>query len=325
MAFSHGKSNGLVDVLRKGTAHLTSPGSPGPPDNTTMKLPGFERFFGVDFSGAKKAGDFIWVAELESRPRKPGLALTSLQRLTALCGTAERSAALEHLVATILGTEQALWGFDFPFGLPVELFPAGTPWTDQFDFLLEWEDDAYGCGLECVKRATELLQRKHIRRTSDSEAKTPFDTFHYRLIYQTFFGMRDVVNPLRQSVGTAVLPFQYRKLARAKRVVVECCPGSVLKRADVPHQNYKQPTGGPLTRVRRQTRHAILEWLCGEVVINDSFRRVMMRNPGGDAMDAVIAAVGSARAVPSANHHAISKHPRYRHEGHMYLCAEESR
>ena len=299
--------------------HLTSPPSRLPPDNNSMKLPGFERYFGVDFSGAKKAGDFIWVAELESQAGTPGLALTSLQPLAALCGTAERSVAHSHLVGMILGTEKALWGFDFPFGLPVELFPAGTPWADQFDFLLEWEDDAYACGLECVRRATELLQRKHIRRTSDAEARTPFDTFHYRLIYQTFFGMRDVINPLRQAVGTAVLPFQYRKLARAKRVVVECCPGSVLKRAVVPHQNYKQPAGGPLTRIRRMTRHEILNWLGGEVAIDDRFRRVMMRNPGGDAMDAVIAAMGAALAVPNADHRAVSKHPRYRFEGHMYL------
>ena len=284
-----------------------------------MRTPDFERFLGVDFSGAKKAGDFIWVAEVVPRSRRPRLRLVSLRPLTAMCGTSERSAALAHLVELILGSGRALWGFDFPFGLPVELFPAGTPWTDQFAFLSEWGDDAYACGLECVRRATELLQRKHIRRASDSEAKTPFDTFHYRLIYQTFFGMRDVVNPLRQSRGTAVLPFQYRKLARAKRVLVECCPGSVLKYAGVPHQNYKQPAGGPLTRLRRQTRHEILDWLAGEVVIDDRFRRVIMRNPGGDALDAVIAAVGAARAVPAADHRAVARHPRYRHEGHMYL------
>ena len=285
-----------------------------------MKLPALERFFGVDFSGAKKAGDFIWVAELVPRARPPGLALTSLERLSSLCGTCERTAALAHLVGLVLSSERALWGFDFPFGLPVELFPAGTPWAAQFDFLREWGEDAYACGLECVRRATELLARKHVRRASDTEARTPFDSFHYRIMYQTFFGMRDVVDPLRRAVGTAVLPFEYRKLARAKRVVVECCPASVLKRVGVPHQNYKQPKGGPLARRRKLVRHAILDWLDGEVEIGDRFRRVIMRNPGGDAMDAVIAAVGAALAVPNADHKAVSKHPRYRHEGHMYLC-----
>ena len=284
-----------------------------------MILPIFERFYGVDFSGAKKAGDFIWVAEVVPTAEPPGLALVSLKSLTDICGTSERAVAHRHLVELILTSQQALWGCDFPFGLPVELFPSKTPWADQFAFLHEWEEDAYGCGLECVRRATALLQRKHVKRTSDTEARTPFDTYHYRLIYQTFFGMRDVINPLRQSPGTAVLPFQYRKFRTAKRVIVECCPGSVLKRVRVPHQNYKQPTGGPLTRKRRLTRHAILKWLSSVVAFDARFRRVMMRNPGGDALDAVIAAVGAARAVPAADHHAITRHPRYRHEGHLYV------
>jgi hypothetical protein len=288
------------------------------PKNVGMMLPAFKRVYGVDFSGAKRAGDAIWVAEAVPRRRPPRLRLTSLHSLTQLCGTPERGPALRHLVGMIQASQNALWGFDFPFGLPVELFPEGSTWAEQFAFLQEWGDDAYGCGLECVRRATELFRRKHIMRASDLEARSPFDPFHYRLIYQTFFGMREVVSPLRQSPGTAVLPFQYRKLPRARRVVVECCPGSVLKRMKVPHQNYKQPTGRPLTRRRRLTRHAILDWLGGEVRIDGRFRRVMMRNPGGDSLDAVIAAVGAARAVAAADHRAIAKHPRYLHEGHLY-------
>ena len=151
------------------------------------------------------------------------------------------------------------------------------------------------------------------------QRKRPFSCFHYRLIYQTFFGLRDVIDPLRQSKGTAVLPFQYRKLPTAERVVVECCPASVLKRAGVPHQNYKQPTGGPLTRVRTRVRHRLLDWLTEHVDLPDRFRRVVMRNPGGDALDAVIAAIGAWRAVASADHAAIAAHSRYRREGRMYV------
>src|SRR5262245_65803833 len=107
-----------------------------------MLMPRFERYYGVDFSGARQAGDTTWGAELMAREAAPGLVLTSLRSLTSLCGTAERATALEHLVETVLGSEQALWGIDCPFGLPVELFPDGTPWAGQFAFLEEWEDDA---------------------------------------------------------------------------------------------------------------------------------------------------------------------------------------
>jgi hypothetical protein len=283
------------------------------------KLPDIQIFYGVDFSGAKQAGRNTWVARVEPRGKTRRLTLASLDRLESLCGTAARAECLAALVEMVNASDAALWGFDVPFGFPVELFPEAAPWAEQFTFLGEWGEEAYACGLECIRRARLIGDRMHIRRTTDDDARTPFDSYHYRMIYQTFYGMRDVIDPLRRTPRTAVLPFQYRKLPRARRVVVECCPGSVLKKLGLPHQNYKQPTGGPLTRKRRLTRHTILGWLGKAVRIGDRHRRVMMRNPGADALDAVIAAVGAARAVPDADHATIACHPRYSREGHLYV------
>ncbi len=274
--------------------------------------------YGVDFSGARLAGRNTWVARVEPR-RRGRAALVGLDRLETLCGTAERTPALAHLVELVAASESALWGFDVPFGLPVELFPDASPWAAQFDFLCDWGEEAYACGLECIRRALLVGDRMHLRRTTDTVAKAPFDGYHYRMIYQTFYGMRDVVLPLTRVPGTAVLPFHYRRLARAKRVVVECCPGSVLKKLGLPHQNYKQPAGGPLIEKRLRTRHVLHAALDELVVIPDRFRRVMMRNPGADALDSVIAAVGAARAVAAADHAAIARHPRYPREGHLYV------
>ncbi|AWM35936.1 hypothetical protein GobsT_63290 [Gemmata obscuriglobus] len=287
-----------------------------------MRVPDFESACGVDFSGAKRAGRCIWVARL-TVPRTVAPRLVSLDRLDRLCGTAERGVCLAALVEIVNASEGALWGFDCPFGLPVELFPENAPWADHFAFLAEYED-AYDCGLECIRRTQAMsaaLHRTalHCRRQSDVAAKAPFDAFHYRMIYQTFFGMRDVVRPLAATPGTAVLPFQYRKVPKAKRVVVECCPSSVLKRDGLPHQNYKHPKGGPLPRRCVATRHAILEGLARRVRIGDHFRRVIMRNPGGDALDAVIAAVGALRGVREADHKALAVHPRLTREGWMYV------
>lgn len=298
-----------------------------------MTLPHLEAFYGVDFSGGRLAGRNVWVAQtVPISARRKGnqgagerLSLLALDRLEALAGTAERAPALAHLVQLVRSSSAALWGFDFPFGLPIELFPAGHTWPKVFDFLSEYADDAYRCGLECVRRARKLKHagvrktKLHVRRMTDVEARAPFDTFHYRIIYQTFFGQRDVIRPLSRTPRTCILPFQYRRLPTAERVIVECCPSSVLKGMGLPHQNYKQPTGGPLTRRRKLTRHRLLAALEPFVDIPPQFRRVMMRNPGGDALDAVIAAVGAWRAVHAADHRAIARHPRYRHEGRMYV------
>jgi hypothetical protein len=91
-------------------------------------------------------------------------------------------------------------------------------------------EDGYGAGLECVRRSKELCGAKHIRRLTDIEERAPFDPYHYRIIYQTFHGMRDVLLPLMRRRQTAILPFQYRRLPNARRVLVEACPASTLKR-----------------------------------------------------------------------------------------------
>jgi hypothetical protein len=44
-----------------------------------------------------------------------------------------------------------------------------------------------------------------------------------------------------------------------------------------------------------------------------------MRNGGGDALDAVIAAVGALRAWEAADHRHIARHARYRREGLLFV------
>jgi hypothetical protein len=242
--------------------------------------------------------------------------LTCLEKLS---GSADRDAALAHLVELIAASEGALWALDFPFGLPIEVMDAGAHWPRQFDFLGAWGEDAYAAGLECVRRAQVLGGPMHIRRLTDAEARSPFDCYHYRIIYQTFFGMRDVLGPLRLLRHTAILPFQYRRLASARRVLVEACPSSTLKRLSLPHNNYKQPEGGPLTRKRLRTRRSLLDGLARHVRLDERQRRLMMRNAGGDALDAVVAAVGAAQAWAAADHGAIARHPRYPREGRLFV------
>jgi hypothetical protein len=284
--------------------------------------PTFDAVYGVDFSGARLAGRAIWLASLEPstrRSREPAYHLTELTCLEKLCGTAERGPALTHLVCRIADSEQALWALDFPFGLPIEVMAAGARWSAQLDFFRAWGDDAYGIGLECLRRARALGDTNHIRRLTDVEAKTPFDCYHYRIIYQTFYGMRDVLGPLAGKPGTAILPFHYRRLPAARRVLVEACPASTLKRLGLPHQNYKQPSGGPLMPRRRRTRHAILAGLARYVRLSEPHRRTIMRNGGGDALDAVLAAVGAAQTWLAADHRHIARHPRYPREGRLYV------
>ncbi len=279
----------------------------------------FVSIYGVDFSGAKLAGRNTWIARIEpagGRTRSLRFKLTDLWQLEKLCGTAERAAALAHMVEMIKASQRALWALDFPFGLPVEVMGRGAGWPAQLDFLRELGEDDYG--LECLRRAKALGGPRHIRRLTDVEEKAPFDPYHYRIIYQTFYGMREVLGPLLGRRHTAILPFHYRRLASARRVLVEACPVSTLKRLGLPHQNYKQPEGGRLTAKRRRTRRVILDGLTRHVRIAEAHRRRIMRNGGGDALDAVLA-VGAARAWATSDHEMIARHHRYPREGRLYV------
>jgi hypothetical protein len=283
----------------------------------------FDSVYGVDFSGAKLAGRNIWVARLEPVRRGPKgrgrFVLTELASLEKLCGSAERAPALSHLVEMIRASTRALWALDFPFALPIEVMPGSARWRDQLALLHAANDDAYQVGLDCLDRARALGGPLHLRRQTDVDAKAPFDCYHYRIIYQFFYGVRDVLGPLWNAKRTAVLPFHYRRLPGANRVLVEACPSSTLKRLGLPHQNYKQPAGGPLTAKRLRTRRTILDALARHVRFDDAARRTMMRNPGGDAIDAVLAAVGALHAWHLTDHAAVARHPRYPREGRLYV------
>ena len=282
----------------------------------------FAAVHGVDFSGAKLAGRNTWIARLEptgGNHRGNRMRLVELLSLERRCGSAERATSLSHLVALIAASRDTLWALDFPFGLPVEVMGEETGWEAQLKLVRSWGEDAYGLGLECLRRALALGGPGHIRRTTDREARAPFDCYHYRIIYQTFYGMRDVLGPLRRVRRTAILPFHYRRLPTADRVLVEACPGSTLKRLGLPHQNYKQPEGGPLTPKRLRTRRALLDALAAHVAFDGRQRRVMMRNGGGDALDAVVAGLGGAQAWGACDHRHVARHPRYPREGRLFV------
>ncbi len=66
-------ASGLRHPLAERADHIRrnrqGPAADGP-NNGAMRPPRFETYSGVDFSGARKAGDATWVAELTPTPRR---------------------------------------------------------------------------------------------------------------------------------------------------------------------------------------------------------------------------------------------------------------
>ena len=124
------------------------------------------------------------------------------------------------------------------FALPAELIDEGPRWEDQFTLLRAFDEDATASASSaCAGRRS---RRPDARPPPDRVGgPRPLDSYHYRLIYQTFYGMRDVLGPLRADTSTAILPFHYRRLTRAERVVVEALP------AVIPGRRSRAARGSP--------------------------------------------------------------------------------
>ncbi len=271
--------------------------------------------FGLDFSGAAQAGRFAWLAQLDVTTVPPKL--LRLASLGSLAGADEREVVLPWLVGAIRSSEDALWGIDAPFGLPVELFDPDAGWRDQLAWVGAWKGDAKSLGRALVQRSLDVCGVRHVRRRTDREEHTPFDCYHYRIVYQTFHVMRDVLGPLSKEAGTVVLPFD-RGASGAKRAVVEACPSSTLRRLGLPRRGYKQPEGGPLTTDRLDVRGVMLKGLGTRVTMARSHRRVMLTNAGGDALDAVIAALGAWNAFRREDLGAMVSDARVSREGWVF-------
>lgn len=266
--------------------------------------------FGVDFSGAARPGRKIWICH--ARPTRTGLKAISLTRFSDQSPATSRSDVHAGLVALIRQSESALWGIDFPFGLPVDL--GLGDWAEQLEQVAAWTDTEQAFGLHCCALAEERFGRKHVRRDTDRETKTPFDCYHYYIIYQTFYGMRDVLGPLGNDRSTVILPFQ-KITTRAKRVVAEICPSSTIKRLGLPHQNYKQNDTKPLADHRKAVRRTLMKGIRQEIELSASNRKKIADDGPGDALDAVVAAIGVWSGWQGYDARQVARHERYSREG----------
>lgn len=244
-----------------------------------------ERVIGIDFSGAEKAGDAIWIAE--------GLIEGERVRIES-CGPAsgiadsgpERARCLPALVTFIAGQGNAIIGCDFPFSLPAAMIDAST-WRA---FALEL-GDRFACADDFLADCRRRANGREIRRVCDRESRVPFAAYNLRVYRQTYHGIRDVLAPLLRNSSAVVLPMQRPQPDRPW--VIETCPASTLKQAGL-YPSYKG-RGDAARAARRQIVNGLVrrELLAP---LSRALRRLAIENQGGDALDSIVAAAATGRA-----------------------------
>lgn len=240
------------------------------------------RIFGIDFSGAAKAGNLIWLAEVEQTAR--GLSITSCRRAADLPGgAADRDSALTALRAFIAATPNAIFGCDFPFSLPKSLIKQDS-WVGFLDDFAYRDADAFR---EHCRRQTNGTEPK---RETDKESGTPWCAFNIRLRHQTFHGLGRLLRPLVLADQAVVLPMQRPRADRPW--LIETCPASLLISIE-----HRPPYKG---RKQRDVRLALVSELVRRGLFRElpsNIHRTVIENPGGDALDSILAAVSTAAAL----------------------------
>lgn len=271
-----------------------------------ISLPDLRRIvYGIDFSGARDAGKKIWIAR--GIIQEDVLLITECFQAKDLPEpTSDRDQSLKALREFVRKHKDSIFGLDFPFGIPESLVKEES-WEK---FVLSFQ--ASYTGPEEFRTLCKLRSNdRELRRFTDSETKTPLSPYNLWLYKQTYFGIRDVLGPLIRHTTVCVLPMQKPLPDRAW--VLEICPASTLKK-----QNLGFPYKGS-GEMKRTARVKILEGIkkTGLLKIEKSaLRSKILEDRGGDALDCVIAAFATFRALK--NGFAFDKSSPYNLEGWVY-------
>jgi hypothetical protein len=249
-----------------------------------QRVPG--RVLGVDFSGASDAGRKIWIAECK-RGRGKRLTLLDLRPAADLPDSGIAPAiAIAALARCIIREPDTIVGCDFPFTLPKAVMDA--PWEAFVAGFPRRFSDPDRFRTWALRRA----DGREIRRAADREAKTPFNSYNLRIYRQTWWGIAHLIHPLLKAGQAIVRPYQ--PLAGLTRpILIEACPASSLKAIRF-YPAYKGRSGA-----HRQERRAVLRKLIEIGVLEAPSQRlqaVLLDNLGGDALDALIAALAASHA-----------------------------
>jgi hypothetical protein len=244
------------------------------------------RILGIDFSGANDAGRRIWIAEGIEAGNK--LRLIDLLPAAELgLGATAPGGAIAAVARHILGDPNTVAGCDFPFSLPRSLIDTPT-WADFIASFPERFADADRFRDWAFRKAG----MRELRRRTDVEQQTPFNSYNLRIHRQTWWGIVSLLHPFLVDRLAVIRPYQ--PMPRCpKPIVIEACPACAMKSIGFyPQYKGRNPE-------HRSARQAVFTRLIDGGYLEHPSQALTVRildNTGGDALDAVIAAIVTARA-----------------------------
>ncbi len=275
---------------------------------------------GIDWSGARDAGRRAWVCRAEGAGRE--LRVLDLHRVADKTGCAVED-LLVYVQSAIVEPPGERWiGIDFPFSITRKVAEhlGHRKWRA---LVSSWETlfpDAATFARTCTAASMEATGAKEGKRRTDQAAGAPMSAWNLRLFRQTYHGVR-LLRRLIAKDRVAVLPWDQRDQGDVR--LVEICPAATLATAREESRGYKGRCRAHAERRGHLVEVAGNEW---GVSMAPALVDVVIGDRGGDALDAVLAAV-------SAYHHAARLsagcHDRLRAradllEGHIYARLDQA-
>jgi hypothetical protein len=266
--------------------------------------------YGVDFSGSQDACKKIWICK--SIPTDEGLKVQECWNIKKKYGNVSLNSFLEKLTEFIASSPGAIFGLDFPFGLP-KIIVGKTNWIAFIKYFPENYNDPDDFRQKCHDRALKLTGKKELKRDTDIETDSPFPPCNLRLFKQTYYGINNALRPLVMSELAKILPMEDQE--NSSPWVLEICPASTLKTEELYLKGYKKSG-----KEAERTRETILDTLIEKRFIREvsqNARTAALKSADGDALDSIIAAVATHRALK--NNFRVPGNKLYKLEGYIYV------
>jgi len=212
-----------------------------------------------------------------------------------------RTRILDRLRSFICEADNAVFGFDFPFG-----FPESTVDADSWrGFLEEFAETFEGKNVNDFPGG--FGEEGRPKREDDHRygGQSPMSPL---IKYQVFYGLRDVLWPLIEKNAISVLPMQSRR--GDKPVLLEVYPAGTFGRLGLYRTGYKG-SGEAEKRRRKENVHDFQS--LDEITIPESSMEAAIESD--DALDSSCAVVSVWRALENGLEIECSRPV----EGHIYV------
>ena len=241
-----------------------------------------EQILGIDFSGARDAGQKIWLTVCIERDG--ALHVKSSVPAGTQFDADSRAACLRGVHAAIRRADVV--GLDVPFGLPAAVHDRES-WASVASMIAD-NPDPQTLQKDCVERAVETTsgEQRYLRRVTD-EDRGALSPYHWIHAAKTYYGISEVLQPLVADEAVRIEPLQ----DGPGTPICETHPTATLRDIGLPTRGYKDDTDRSRTR-----RRTIVEGLQMTPLAMHGIEDHLLEDVGGDAIDSLLAALAAWRA-----------------------------